>query len=77
MDKAAMLRPMVPMTGTVPDCLADMPPLGCGQDAYKLFVGNVPKHLTEDDLLPIFSTVGGALGAAAWSFGSKQFCMQG
>jgi hypothetical protein len=28
--------------------LADVPPAGCAPDAYKLFVGNVPKAYTED-----------------------------
>jgi hypothetical protein len=31
----------------------DVPPAGCGPDAYKLFVGNIPKMFTEGDLLPV------------------------
>jgi hypothetical protein len=40
------------------DSLGDLPPLGCTPDAYKLFVGNIPKQYTEEDLIPVFETVG-------------------
>jgi hypothetical protein len=33
-------------------------PRGCGPDAIKLFVGNIPKHYTENQLRPFFETVG-------------------
>lgn len=33
-------------------------PAGCAPDAYKLFVGNVPKTFTEEDLRPVFEAVG-------------------
>ncbi len=35
-----------------------MPPLGCAPDAVKLFVGNVPRSATEQQLLPLFSSLG-------------------
>ncbi len=34
--------------------VVDMPPLGCDPDAIKLFVGNVPLHYTEQQLMPVF-----------------------
>lgn len=33
-------------------------PPGCEPNAIKLFVGNIPKQLTEADLKPIFSCIG-------------------
>eukprot|EP00879_Flechtneria_rotunda_P003486 GHRR01003715.1.p1 GENE.GHRR01003715.1~~GHRR01003715.1.p1 ORF type:complete len:499 (+),score=190.43 GHRR01003715.1:1683-3179(+) len=36
----------------------EVPPAGCAPDAYKLFVGNVPKALTEEELRPVFESVG-------------------
>jgi hypothetical protein len=36
----------------------EAPPPGCAQDAIKLFVGNIPKHYTEEQLKPFFETVG-------------------
>jgi hypothetical protein len=33
-------------------------PAGCQPDAIKLFVGNIPKVYTEDQLLPFFETIG-------------------
>lgn len=38
--------------------LAETPPPGCDPDAMKLFVGNIPKTCTEDQLLPLFQSVG-------------------
>jgi RNA recognition motif-containing protein len=35
-----------------------MPPVGCAHDAYKLFVGNIPKTCTEEELRPVFESVG-------------------
>ena len=34
------------------------PPFGCSPDAYKLFVGNVPRSAAEADLLPLFAPLG-------------------
>ena len=34
---------------------------GCGPDAIKLFVGNIPKHLDEVALLPFFEQAGTSL----------------
>lgn len=34
------------------------PPAGCAPDAIKLFVGNIPKSCTEQQLLPFFETIG-------------------
>jgi len=36
----------------------ETPPAGCAPDAIKLFVGNIPRQYTEDQLLPFFETVG-------------------
>ncbi|GFR41383.1 hypothetical protein Agub_g2066 [Astrephomene gubernaculifera] len=36
----------------------ETPPPGCAPDAIKLFVGNVPKSCTEEQLLPLFQSVG-------------------
>jgi hypothetical protein len=33
-------------------------PTGCDSNAIKLFVGNIPKQLTEAELKPIFSSIG-------------------
>ncbi len=38
--------------------LAETPPPGCDPDAMKLFVGNIPKTCTEEQLLPLFQSVG-------------------
>ncbi|KAG2499151.1 hypothetical protein HYH03_002733 [Edaphochlamys debaryana] len=37
---------------------AETPPPGCAPDAIKLFVGNVPKSCTEEQLLPLFQSIG-------------------
>lgn len=34
------------------------PPVGCNPDAIKLFIGNVPKSFTEEQLCPFFETAG-------------------
>eukprot|EP00198_Chlamydomonas_reinhardtii_P006060 XP_001695396.1 RNA-binding protein [Chlamydomonas reinhardtii] len=36
----------------------ETPPPGCAPDAMKLFVGNIPKSCTEDQLLPLFQSIG-------------------
>ncbi|GLC35971.1 hypothetical protein PLESTB_000524800 [Pleodorina starrii] len=36
----------------------ETPPPGCSPDAIKLFVGNVPKSCTEEQLLPLFQSIG-------------------
>ncbi|KAG2497791.1 hypothetical protein HYH03_004063 [Edaphochlamys debaryana] len=36
----------------------ETPPLGCNADAIKLFVGNIPKSCTEEQLLPLFQSIG-------------------
>lgn len=38
----------------------DMAPPGCAPDAYKLFVGNIPRAYTEPDLLPVSKSAFGA-----------------
>lgn len=40
------------------DVLDEQPPLGCAPDAIKLFVGNIPKACTEEQLMPFFETIG-------------------
>ncbi|KAG2455141.1 hypothetical protein HYH02_000960 [Chlamydomonas schloesseri] len=37
---------------------AENPPPGCSPDAIKLFVGNVPKSCTDEQLLPLFQSIG-------------------
>jgi len=36
----------------------ETPPAGCQADAIKLFVGNIPKACTEEQLMPFFETIG-------------------
>lgn len=36
----------------------ERPPIGCDPDAIKLFVGNLPKSCTEQQLLQLFESVG-------------------
>ncbi|GIL95345.1 hypothetical protein Vretimale_1389, partial [Volvox reticuliferus] len=36
----------------------EMPPAGCCPDVIKLFVGNIPKSCTEEQLLPLFQSIG-------------------
>jgi len=36
----------------------EMPPAGCSPDAIKLFVGNIPKSCTEEQLMSFFETIG-------------------
>jgi hypothetical protein len=42
---------------------ADAPPPGCGPGSYKLFIGNLPKTMSEPDLLPV------SAAALAWRRG--------
>ncbi|KAF6260316.1 hypothetical protein COO60DRAFT_909475 [Scenedesmus sp. NREL 46B-D3] len=44
--------------GSVGVLPAELPPVGCAPDAYKLFVGNIPKSCTEEELRPVFQAVG-------------------
>jgi len=41
----------------------EMPPAGCSPDAIKLFVGNIPKSCTEEQLMSFFETIGKARGS--------------
>jgi hypothetical protein len=56
---------------------SELLPAGCAPDAYKLFVGNVPKTCTEEELRPVGASLlacpegGGRQGSAA-SAGSFQ-----
>jgi hypothetical protein len=36
----------------------ETPPSGCSPDAIKLFIGNIPKICTEEQLQPFFETIG-------------------
>jgi hypothetical protein len=38
--------------------LSEAPPAGCDPDALKLFVGNIPRSYTEEQLQPIFESMG-------------------
>ncbi|GMH38098.1 hypothetical protein BSKO_05982 [Bryopsis sp. KO-2023] len=40
------------------DYTHDVPPLGCQSDAIKLFVGNIPKTYTAENLRPLFDQIG-------------------
>jgi RNA recognition motif-containing protein len=58
-------RANVPMTSTGSSggagggaATTDQPPPGCAPDAYKLFVGNVPRSCTEAELMSLLSAVG-------------------
>ena len=42
--------------------LPETPPNGCAPDAIKLFVGNIPKTCTEEQLMPFFETIGNVSG---------------
>ena len=53
----------------------ETPPAGCSPDAIKLFVGNLPKSCTEEQLMPFFETIGKVRGGdrhLATSFYHKQ-----
>ena len=44
-----------------PDLMMEVPetpPNGCSMDAIKLFIGNIPKSCTEEQLQPFFETIG-------------------
>ena len=49
---------MGPRSHEVDSHLHDQPPAGCDPDAMKLFVGNISKTCTEDQLLPFFESIG-------------------
>jgi len=49
---------MMPMFVPTEPELSETPPTGCAQDAIKLFIGNIPKQCTEEQLLPFFETIG-------------------
>lgn len=40
------------------DYTHDVPPLGCQSDAIKLFIGNIPKTYTAENLRPLFDRIG-------------------
>lgn len=40
------------------DYTHDVPPLGCQSDAIKLFIGNIPKSYTAENLRPLFDQIG-------------------
>ena len=41
-------------------------PAGCAPDAYKLFVGNVPKSFTEEELRPVGAAAASVLRGSVW-----------
>jgi RNA recognition motif-containing protein len=52
------------------------PPQGCEPDAYKLFVGNLPKSCTEEEIRPYFESVGKvSLGGAGEQSASPVLCL--
>jgi hypothetical protein len=55
---AASVGVASPMGHGRPEALVEVAPMGCALDAYKLFVGNIPKHCTEAMLRPMFESVG-------------------
>lgn len=46
---------------------SEVPPPGCAPDAYKLFVGNIPKNYTEEELRPFFESVGQVSSTPAYT----------
>ena len=55
MGPPAMMNPLMRQAKMK---LSEAPPAGCDQDALKLFVGNIPRSYTEEQLQPIFESMG-------------------
>lgn len=54
----------------------DSPPLGCAPDAFKLFVGNLPRHCNEQRLLRLFEPIGHVVELVVVQDRSNQASMQ-
>jgi hypothetical protein len=53
LDAAAAAAGMGDSSSTSAGLYTELLPAGCAPDAYKLFVGNVPKAFTEEELRPV------------------------
>lgn len=58
LDAAAAAAGLSEATSSSAVLHTELLPAGCAPDAYKLFVGNVPKAFTEEDLKPVSAAVG-------------------
>lgn len=53
LDAAAAAAGMAEPSNSSAGLYTELLPAGCAPDAYKLFVGNVPKTFTEEELRPV------------------------
>lgn len=63
LDAAAAAAGMGDTSSSSAGMFTELLPAGCAPDAYKLFVGNVPKSFTEEELRPV-----SVLPESSWLF---------